>query len=49
MGLKSDSLLAEWVEQGSLNVTHLGGDQTVQMYVMFLGFPLNSALFGLVI
>ena len=37
------------VRQGSLNGTHFGGDQTMQIYGDFEGFPLNSALFGLVI
>ena len=34
--------------QGSLNYP-FGGNQTMQMYGHFEGFPLNSALFGLVI
>ena len=34
--------------QGSLNYL-FGGDQTMQMYGKFEGFPINSALFGVVI
>ena len=39
------------VKQGSFSMgTHFGGDQTMQMYGDFDGFPLeSSALFGLVI
>ena len=34
--------------QGSLNYL-FGGHQPMQMYRKFKGFPINSALFGLVI
>jgi len=37
-----------WVEQGSLNYL-FGGHQTMQIYGRFEGFPINNALFGLVI
>ena len=30
-------------------LAHFGGNQTMQMYGKFEGFPLSSALFGLVI
>ena len=42
------SLVDDLMTQGSLNYP-FGRNQTMQMYGHFEGFPLNSALFGLVI
>ena len=41
------SLLKGYLLQGSLNYI-FGGHQTMQMYGKFEGFPMNSALSGLV-
>ena len=44
----SDHWLGSGLLQGSLNYL-FGGHQTMEMYGKFEGFPINSALFGLVI
>ena len=37
------------LKEGSLNGNPFGGNQTMQMYGDFEAFPLNGALFGLVV